>query len=311
MKEKLWGKILEFKPVVFVFKTAKRIILPGFQGLAFYDVALFFFKGLQKGSLTTRASSLSFTFFLALFPAILFFFTLIPYIPMENYKETLLQLINEFLPKETYKAVTVTIEDIIVRKRGGLLSFGFILAIYLSTNGVNAIINAFNKTYHSIETRSFFRKRVVSVFLVFVLSFLIIIAVGLISGGTLTLNFLLKKNVLESHMVYYLISYGRWFVILLMVYFSVSFLYYFAPADKKQFKFFSAGSSLATFLSVIATLGFNFYISNFSHYNALYGSIGTLIIILLWIYFNSLILLIGFELNASISQAKTVNVSGC
>ena len=304
MIQKIKELLLKWKPLALMVMASRSLTLPGFEKVPIFDVAVFFIKGLVKGSLTTRASSVAFTFFLAIFPSVIFFFTLIPYIPLNDFKVTLLNQLHNFFPKNTYDAVTMTIEDIILRKRGNLLSFGFIMAMYLSTNGIKAIIVAFNQSYHAIETRSGLKIRVISFFLVLVITLVVIIGIALIIGGSFALAYLENHTILKGQWTYYLLLIGRWIVTYVMVFIVISMLYYYAPANKEQFRFVSAGSSLATFLSILTTIGFNFYVTHLSHYNALYGSIGTIMIILLWLYFNSLILLIGYELNASIIDAK-------
>ena len=302
--EEIYQKLIGWKPIFLIISFSKRLVLPGFDGIPFYDVFLFFFKGMQKGSITQRASSLSFSFFLALFPAIIFFFTLIPYLPISNFQSTLFEILQAFLPSNAFETVKSTISDIITNKRSGLLSVGFIMTLYFATNGVNAIIEAFNQTYHTVESRSWIKQRLISIFLVIILSILLIISISLITIGSFLLNYLVEYGILKGQITIYLLFVSRWIILMAMLFFGVSFLYYYAPAKKKTFRFISAGSTLATFLSLTTTFGFNYYVANFSKYNALYGSIGTLIIILMWIYFNAIILLIGFELNASISYAK-------
>jgi membrane protein len=302
--EDIYQKFVQWKPIAFIIGFSKQLVLPGFDGIPFYDVSLFFFKGMQKGSITQRASSLAFNFFLALFPAILFIFTLIPYLPINHFQSTLFEILQAFLPVNAFETVKSTISDIINNKRSGLLSVGFVMTLYFATNGVNAIIDAFNQTYHTVETRSWLKQRFISIFLVLILAVLLIISILLITIGSFLINYLVDLGILKGQLTIYLLLASRWIILLSMLFFGVSFLYYFAPAKKKTFRFISAGSTLATFLTLTATLGFNYYVANFSEYNALYGSIGTLIIVLMWIYFNSIILLIGFELNASISHAK-------
>lgn len=268
-----------------------------------YDVSNFFFKGIQKGALTTRASSLSFNFFLALFPSIIYLFTLIPYISfIPHFQDHLLALIQDILPKSAYKATKVTIEDIIRHKRGGLFSFGFLFAMYFSTSGINAMMESFNKTYHTIETRSPFKQRLVSLMLTILLTFLLVTAITLLIGTETVLHYFVKFGLLKNKMALPFIYIGKWLIIAAFFFFAISFLYYFGPAKKKRYHFISAGSILATFLAILTSIGFAYFINNFGRYNKLYGSIGTLIVILLWIYFNSIILLIGFELNASIDN---------
>ncbi|NVO03351.1 MAG: YihY/virulence factor BrkB family protein [Bacteroidetes bacterium] len=298
---------MKFKQLEIINKIiggSKRIILPGFDGMPLYDVTLFFFRGMMKGSITTRASSMSFSFFLALFPAIIFFFTLIPYLPIHNFQDILLDLMKGILPGNAYEASKETLIDIVQRQRGGLLSIGFVLALFFATNGINSIIDAFNSTYHTMETRSWYYQRLVSIILVLISVLLITIGILVITLSSFGIDFLVKEGIIRSMLAIYLVMAGKWVVILAIFFFTISFIYFLAPSKKERFRFISAGSTMATILSILTSLGFNFYVNNFAKYNALYGSIGTLIIILMWIYFNAIILLVGFELNASISAAK-------
>jgi membrane protein len=293
-----------WKVVRFVQRVSHKIVLPGFDGMPLYDVANFFIKGIYQGYITTRASAVSFSFFLAIFPFLIFLFTIIPFIPIENFQTTLLMLIHDFMPKSAYETVRDTLEDIVTRPRGDLLSLGFIFALYFSTNGINSMMEAFNNTYHTIETRSWFRQRMIATLLILILSFLLIIAIGLMTLGPTLLALFIPQKILESTFYSIFIYLGTWLIIIMTLFLGISFIYYLAPARRRDFRFISAGSTLATLLIIITTMGFNFYVDNFSKYNILYGSIGTLIAVLLWIYFNFLSLLVGFELNASIYNAK-------
>lgn len=295
---------MRFKPFAFLIQQTRKVVLPGFDGLPLYDVASFFFRGIHKGALTTRASSLSFNFFLALFPSVIFLFTLIPYVPIHHFQDHLLGIIQDILPKTAYKATQTTIEDIIKHKRGGLFSVGFLFALYFSTNGIHAMMESFNKTYHEIETRFPWKQRLISIMLTILLSFLLFTAIALLIGSESTLRYFVKIGLLKSKITYFMISSGKWIIIIAFFLCAISFLYYFGPAKRKRFRFISAGSTLATMLSLAMSLGFAYFVNNFGRYNKLYGSIGTLVVILLWIYFNSIVLLIGFELNASIDNAK-------
>ena len=297
-------KFLIWRPIRSFIVFTNRLVLPGFDGLSLYDVSVFFVRGIQRGSITSRASSFSFNFFLAIFPAIIFFFTIIPYIPIAHFQDTLLELMRDFIPEKAYGAVEGTLFDIVKRPRGGLLSIGFILALYFSTNGINSLIESFNQTYHTIETRSAYRQRMISILLVLILSVLVIVAITLIIIGPIVLEFLVSKNILRDKFTLQMIIFGRWIVVVALFFFVFSFLYYLAPAKRRQFRFISAGSTLATGLTIVTSIGFNYYVNNFLSYNTLYGSIGTLMIVMLWIYFNAIIVLVGFELNASIFNAK-------
>jgi membrane protein len=304
MLQGILEKILSWKVVAFFIRLSKRIIIPGFDRLPLYDVTVFFFTGLSKGYITSRASAISFNFFLAIFPFLIFFFTIIPFIPVTNFQQSLLDLIRDFLPDEAYSTAHATIEDIVTRHHGGLLSIGFVLSLYFATNGIDSLMVAFNNTFHTIETRSWITRRLTSVFLAVIITILLIMSISLITFGTRLLSITLPVQIIHSRFFFGLIVVLKWVITLAMVFFAISFIYYLVPAKKRHFRFISAGSSLATILVIATTLGFNFYVDNFSRYNILYGSIGTLLIILLWIWLNSLSLLIGFELNASIYNVK-------
>ena len=287
----------------FILNIAKKIKPLGFSGLSIYDVTIFFWKGLVEGAITTRASSLAFNFFLAFFPSIIVFLTLIPYIPVTGLQETLMELLNVVLPPSTNEITFNALDDIINNTRGGLLSIGFLLALYFSTNGINSLIEAFNASYHIRENRPIIQQRILSLGLTLLLSFMLIIAMGLIIFGKFVVSYLTEYKLITQY-AGGLILYGKWFTILLVLLLGISILFHLGPSIKSKWKLFTPGSILATLGIIITSIGFNYYINHFSQYNKIYGSIGTLMIILIWMYFNSIILLTGFELNASISNAK-------
>lgn len=288
-----------------LIEKAEKISLPFFDGVPLYDVALFFWRSIVNGSITTRASAIAFSFFIAFFPAVLFIFTLIPYIPITNFQDELFSIIQELLPEGTFIVVEDTIEDILKNPRGGLLSLGFFMALIFSTNGLASMMSAFDATIHSINRRSWISQRMAAVLLLIILSVLLALAVALLAGGQIVIDYLQENYILRDSFTILLLNFGRWVVIVALLFFANSFLYYMAPAKKTKWRFISAGGTLATVLSIIALSGFSYYITNFSQYNKLYGSIGTLLILLFLMYIMSLILLIGFELNASIYQAHT------
>ncbi|HNS11736.1 MAG TPA: YihY/virulence factor BrkB family protein [Bacteroidia bacterium] len=292
-------------PVVKQFIAyTKRIALPGFEKMPIYDVADFFFTGIQRGSIVTRAQSLAFSFFLAIFPAIIFLFSLIPYVPIANFQNEILNIIEGVLPQNAYSTVRSTIEDIIRIQRGGLLSIGFVMALYFTTNGFMTMMRGFNSSYHVVESRTPFQQRKVAIVLTFILSVLVIISTTLIIFSEVATKYLVTHSILKSKTQILLLTLGKWTVVMSLFFFAISFLYYYAPAVKKNYRFISAGSTFATMLSIIVSTGFAYFVNNFGQYNKIYGSIGTLIVIMLWIYFNSVILILGFELNASIENAK-------
>ena len=282
------------------FKKIKPI---GFAGLNIYDVAIFFVKGLQEGAITTRASSLAFNFFLAFFPSIIVFFTLIPYIPIIGFQETLMEILSNILPPSTNNATFNTLDDIINNQRGGLLSIGFILALYFSTTGMSSLIQAFNSSYHIRENESIIKHQLLSILLTVVISALVFLTIILIIFGKTTITYLVDFQLINQNKIVFL-NIAKWIVLIFMLFVGITTIFNIGPAIKSKIKIFSPGAILATLFIILTSIVFSYYIDNFSQYNKIYGSIGTLIIILLWIYFNAIFLLIGFELNASILNAK-------
>ena len=300
--EKIILKFKKFQEKI--ISISRRLILPGFEGIPFYDVASFFIKGIQKSSIIIRANSLSFTFLMSIFPAILFFFTLIAYIPIDNFHATIMETLKQAFPESAYLTIKNTIEDILKRQNTGLLSIGFLLTIFFANNGMIGLIKSFNQTSHTIESRSAFKLHLTSISLIFIVTTIIILSVSLLIFTSFAIKYFVAKGLLTSEITIYLYSAGKWIIIFIMVLSMISFMYYLAPAKERYFKFISAGSTLATILALVFMFGFKYYIEHFSQYNKLYGSIGTLIVLMLWINLNALVLLIGYELNASIHDAK-------
>jgi len=301
---KIYENIAAWKPIARIIKASQRIVLPGFDDVPLYDVTRFFVKGISDGYVTHRAASISFSFFLAIFPFLILLFTIIPFVPIANFQTNLLDVLQSVIPETAYETVKETIIDIVTRPRSSLLILNFILTLYFSTNGVNSLIEAFNNSSHAIETRSTVKQYLISILLVLIISFLLIIAIGLISFGSGILRALMPHSISDSKFFIYFLEFLRWVIVLGILLLAISSIYYLAPAHRTDFRFISAGSMLATVLMVITTLGFNFYVDNFSRYNAFYGSLGTLMIVLIWIYLNAISVIIGFELNVSIHNAR-------
>lgn len=292
------------KLMIRIKSGSKKVVLPLFEGLTLYDVSVIFFHGLFEGRITDRAASIAFSFFLALFPGVIFIFTLIPFFPVKGIEAEVFNTFQRVLPPDTYDAARSTIADILNNKRSNLLSLGFVLALIFATNGINSLINNFNNSIHQLETRNFFRQQLAAVSLTIVLSFLFLLGLALVIFSSTVLNSLLDFFHLEA-ISPLLIETVRLSLMLFVVLLAIALLYNFGPAKNRHWKFFSPGSILATFLIILTSFGFSYYVSNFAQYNKLYGSIGTLLIIMLWIYLNAVVLIIGFELNASIATVKS------
>lgn len=299
-------KKLEKIPVVnVVVRFGKRIKIPGLQGMSLYDVIEMYIIGILEGALTTRASGIAYSFFMAIFPFMLFILTLIPYIPIEGFQESLLTLINEILPPKTYEAVDSVILDIINNKQVGLLSFGFLASIFLMTNGINAIFGGFEHSYHVTQVRNIFRSYFISMLVSVIMAIFLIITVALTGFYRLVLDAMIKKEWITDETLWF--ELGRGAIFLIMIFTIVSILYTYGTKEGKHTSFFSAGSIFTTFISIFTFYLFSIYVTEFAQYNKLYGSIGTLLILMLFIWLNAIILLLGFELNASIYALRLKN----
>ncbi len=293
------------KKAKWAIRRAKQISIPGFEGIPIYDVVAFFVRGIQRGALTTRASSIAFHFALASLPLIIYLFTLIPHIPINNFQEGFMSMVESMLPSNVFQLLESTLRDMFIKRRA-LQLFGILIALYFATNAINVLIVAFNNTYHAIETRSWMERRAIAAFLVIIMFVLMVTAISLIIFSRSAINLLEYKEIIQKSLTLYIFRIGKWIVIIALIYSALSFLYWLGPSRKMKWKFYSAGSSLASVLVILTSLIFSFIINNFGQFNKFYGSIGTLMVILLWLYLNSIALLIGFELNASIKGAKLV-----
>ncbi|WP_231459759.1 YihY/virulence factor BrkB family protein [Pedobacter sp. Leaf132] len=302
--EWLHRQLLNFRFYSNFIEWTKSCVLPGFSPLPLFTVATFFFREIKKESLVNKSSSLAYSFMLAIFPSIIFLFTLIPFIPISGFQEKLLSLIELILPHNAFEAFETTLKDIINNQNRGLLSFGFLSAIFFATNGVQNLMKAFNKASLVIETRGWLKQRLIALILTMIIFFSIIICISAMAIGELLLNYIKTELHIKDSLAVYAIQLTRWTLLAALYFITISILYRYGPSHAKKWKLFSAGSWLATILAFLTIWGFSFYINNFGSYNKVYGSIGTLIVIMIWLYLNSLILLIGFELNASIDVSK-------
>ncbi len=287
-----------------LIEMSRRIVLPGFKGLSVYDVGRFFVLGMRNGAITTRAASIAYRFFLSLFPAVLFVVALIPYIPIRGFQQQVFQLITGAFPDELATFVEHTIRDLVTRRRTGLVSVTFVFSLYMATRGVLGIIRSFDASYHDFDTHPRPRQWAVSMGLVALFGSLVLIAsVAQIAGGVIVSR-LSELDLLPGFGYALMLSLARLSLVGLMVLAAVSSLFYWAPGKEARTGFISPGSLLATIAILVVNAGFNIYLSNISRWNAVFGSLGTIIVLLIWIYANSVVLLIAFELNVSISEAR-------
>ena len=281
-------------------RSAQTITLPLFDGLSLYDVAIFFWKGIYEGAVTSRAASISFSFFLALFPGVIFVFTLIPFIPIDGFQHELFRLLRDVLPPNSFDAAYSTITDILTIKRGDLLGITVAAALFFATNGTLALIGNFGQTIHRLNVRGFWSQYLAAFWLTLALALLLIGGIAVLALGEVWI-----PTLIPGDNGVWLTALARWVVLLGLVLFAISLLFYYGPMRSAPWRFISPGALLATVLVWLTSYLFGIYVTDFSRYNQLYGSIGTLMIIQLWIYVNAIGLIIGFELNASMARAKT------
>jgi membrane protein len=294
-----------WKSFVAKIKRIGKAELPGFDGAPLELVGKLIVKGLfGRGVLVTRASSIAFNLLMALLPATIFLFTLIPFIPIPNFQTELVRLFESFLPMTAYNYLENTIVDVITNKSGTLLVVMFFATIIFSTNGIHALMHAFNVSVHDFESRSWLQQRKIAVFLLVFILIMFSASSMLIILSRSVVNRLVELGVLKMNLVFWVIMIVKWILTVIMLFFAISTLYYMVPARKKDFRYISPGSIVATSLFIITSLGFSAYVNNFGQYNKLYGSIGSLMVILIWLYLNSVALLVGFELNVSIKAAN-------
>ncbi|GAB4033638.1 YihY/virulence factor BrkB family protein [Spirosoma gilvum] len=247
-----------------------------------------------------RAASVSYSLILAVFPTIIFFFTLIPYIPIPDLEEQVMGFLQGVLPGDTFSTVDTTIRDIINRPRSGVLSLGFFLALYSATSGLVALMQAFNSSYHSAERRSFLKIRAIAIGLTFTLAFALILAVVVLIIGGIVSDYLLHFGFFNNVIFVNLLTIGRYLVVFAVFMGAISMIYRFGPNVNMKWIFIMPGAVTASVLIVLITLGFSFYVANFGSYNKVYGSIGTLIALMIWINLISLVLILGFEMNVAL-----------
>ena len=276
----------------------KRIKLPWLQGLSLYDLLELYGLGIVESALTYHASAIAFSFFMALFPFALFILNLIPYIPIAGFQEDFLLFVKDGVPPNTYDAIYKIITDILNNSHSGLVSYGFLLSILLMANGLNGILGGFETSRHVLVKRGFIHQYLVSLGMSLVLAFLLIVTVAII----VVFEVVIQKTVFSDQVQ--LIVLGRYAFIILMILITTSILFKFGTKHDKNRAFISIGSVFTTILILIDSYAFGIWVIKFSQYNELYGSIGTLLILMFYIWINCMILLLGFELNATINKLK-------
>jgi membrane protein len=305
MVEKLKRKVLYSRPFRRLVGWAKRICPPGFEGFSIYEISRFFFSALTQGNLMNRASAIAFKLFLAFFPAMIVLLTLIPYVPIADFQDRLLDTFQEMMPTDVFKFIEGTLEDLVVKKHGALLSISFIIGLFFASNSIDAILEGFSgSTNLAGGWHSALKQRLLSLGLLAALTVLAVLAVPVLTLSGVVIRWVNDMGFFTSELQVLAVFAVKWIISILLVMIAVSLLYNVGDPSTKRFRVFTPGSFLAVFLILLVSQVLAFVFNNITNYNALYGSIGAILAVQIWILLNMIVLLVGYELNISITRAR-------
>jgi len=312
---KIWKRILRANPHLEPMNAwMHTFTLPGLDGVAFYDVYKFFTAEIKRNSLTIRSRAIAYSFFLSLFPAILFIFSLVPFIlgfyDPDNVNTYITGLVKSISPsQDVFKFLWNLIGPLIrefTHKRPSILTGTFLLTLILASNGVVAMMSSFDKTYDDYHKRNAIMTRLVALKISVLLIGLFIFSILLIVLGHNVIDWLVSILHIHDRFTKLLFTVIRYVTIVMLSLLSISLIYYYGPAVKKKYRFISTGSTLATVLSILTSIVFSYYLNHYARYNKLYGPIGTVLAILIWLNLNALVLLIGYEINVAIYYHRSI-----
>lgn len=297
--DKIW-KLPIIKQIV---ALSSKIHPIGFEGLSIYDVARFFYDSINKGAIITRASAISFKLIMASLPALIVLISFIPLI-VPDFVENLKFFMAQAMPAQTLEFLNPYLEQLFSRG-AGIVSIGFVLALIYSTSAVQSIFNAFGNSINITTKPSVLIQQLFSFAILFIMAILIIVGLSSITLLNQAVDSLQQREFFNSKFWVYVFYFLNYIIIFLLFSFAISTLYNMGNPERKRWRFFSVGATAASIFMIIVSAGFAYYVNNFGNYNKLYGSIGAIVVFFFWIYYNSIILLIGFELNLSINKAKS------
>jgi membrane protein len=302
--------ILESPPVKTIINWSKKILLPGFEKIPLYDVVLFFIKQTQQIGLNERAASIAFNFLMAIPPLLIFIFTLLSYIPgSKNIYSEMLILLNTVIPDVTTFNMIKKVMDDFFAGGTGILSFGLLLAIYFSSNATLTIMRTFRKSmlHIEIEDRNFLQIRWSAIRLTAIIILLLLATILIMITQTVILKWITEQLNIQDKWVDLLFNLAHFIITFLLIFIAIGLIYRFAPHVQKKWKIRSPGAILATILIISFTYLFSYWVNNIASYNKVYGSLGSILILMFLVFVNSLVLLIGFELNVSINSLKRIS----
>ena len=284
-----------------VVPFANKVVLPGCAGVPLVQIL----KHFSDRDLWQGAKALAFSFLMAMPPLLIFFFTLIPYLPIEGIQAELLEQLSIILPAGLFDKVASTITDVMSHKHSSLLSIGFATSIVLAANGIHGLLQSFNSVSHSIEWRSLVHRYLLCLLLVIILYVLVVAILALLIGYKFFIQLMISRNFMaETKLSLFAFSLGRWLLLVFLTLLTLSLIYYLAPVKKQRINFLSIGSIISTLLIFGLSWAFQIYINNFNNYNILYGSIGTLLVLMLWVYANCVVILSGYAVNIAIADSR-------
>jgi membrane protein len=298
--------IKNFPLIKQLIAVLQQIQFSSLQGTSLYDIIKLYVSGILTGGVTHRASAIAFSFFMALFPFALFLLNLIPFIPLENFQADFLAFVSQSVPPNTYDAVETILKDILNNSYKGLLSSGFFLSIFLMSNGINALLDGFEMSKNISVKRGYFRQYAIAIGLSLIIAVLLLLTVALLIFVAVIIHQIEAKSGYVSKIS--IIEISRYVFIFLMILLITSTLYKFGTKETRNVSFISYGSVMTTILFVLTSYLFGIYVEKFARYNELYGSIGTLLVMMFYVWLNCILALIGFELNAFIFQLKQKKV---
>lgn len=305
--KQLRHKVLYWRPVRSTLYFLQHFSLAGSRGVPLYDVLRFFLRSIFNGDINQRAKGLAYSFMTAVPPLLIFFFTLVAYFPVNGIQDELLGELGNIIPAKVMGPISNTVNDVMGHRHSTLLSIGFVSSVILAANDLMGVISSLNFANRSVEKRPYVQRYLLSIMLVFIIYVLVVLTIALMMGHKFLLQIIYAQGWLTYTSTNTLIfNIGRWLLIIAAILTVISLIYYWAPVKKQRVGFFSPGSVLATGMFLVLSWALGIYLGNFSRYNLLYGSIGTLLMVMFWIYFNCIVLLVGYELNISIYNGTTV-----
>ncbi|MFT6844688.1 MAG: membrane protein [Flavobacteriales bacterium] len=296
-----WMTLPVIKPLIALSKSVHPY---GFEGLSLFYVLQFFIKGLQEGDINTRASAVAFKLLLAFMPFAIMLFTLIPYLPIDNLEQRIITLASEGMPASVFELFEGTLTELISRKYTTFLSLSFLLGIYYASNTINALFDGFSASFHLTRKRNIWKQRAYSIILILTLPIFLATAFAVLTFSNVFFDFLSENEWLSGDFSFGLLYLLKWIVVLLSLTIAITTLYNVGNTERYKWRVITAGGSFATVMLIVVSQGFAFYVSNFGQFNKLYGSLGAILVTLIWVQLISLIILLGFELNAGISKAR-------